>query len=148
MSSASAHTNPYETPSSALLQIKGMLERRRVVKLYFGLAVGAVLARGAAALSLESVRPLELAGVAALAGALPALFGYACRRPVGRAGLWKLWLPIAIAGAASAGMTSMPLRLEPELWRAAQLYARLFDAPLCAALYLYAFRSPEMWRQS
>jgi hypothetical protein len=144
----SARANPYRTPESALHELEQRLERRLVLKFYFGLAIAAALWRGVAALSVEPARLPDLGGVALIASALPALFGYAFRRRLGRPWLWKLALPLPLAGAALTELDFVPLYLGTAgpLHALAKIYVRLFDAPLIAALFLYAFRSPELWR--
>jgi hypothetical protein len=141
-----ARTNPYETPRSTLHQLERMLERRRIVKLYLGLAALVLAARVLAA-SQPAADLLDLAGVAALGISLLALFGYAYRRPLGRAWLWKVWLPVALLGAAAVDLT-LPLTAFPRFAFPVRAYLYVFDALLCAALYLYAFRSPDVWRSA
>lgn len=150
MSAPSARANPYQTPTSALRALERALEPRRIVKLYFAMLATLLLTQ--MAVSLAVAPPLRLLGVAMLASALPALFGYAYRRRIGRAWLWQLWFPASVVGAVIAPVDLL-LRLTPPLLAlryplAAQLYAHLFALPLVGALYLYAFRSPEIWRRS
>lgn len=142
--SEAARTNPYETPVSTLHQLDRMLERRLVVKLYLILAVVSVAARAALA-GQSPVRAIDLAGVLALGLSLPALLGYAYRRPIGRAWMWKLWLPVSVLGAATLPL-GFPIVLAPRFALAGRGYVYVFDALLCASVYLYAFRSPELWR--
>ena len=128
-----------------LHQLDAMLERRRVVKLYLGLAALVLAGRAIAAVQAGGV--LDLAGVTALGISLLALFGYAYRRPFGRASFWKLWVPVALVGVAIIDLT-FPLASFPKFAFPVRAYLYVFDALLCAALYLYAFRSPDIWRNS
>jgi hypothetical protein len=143
--SGTARANPYQTPSSALHELEGMLERRLVLKLYLVLASLGVAVRTLLVLMREPALPLDFVHVATLAISLLALLGYAYRRRIVGAQLWKLWLPVPIAVAVLAGFGLVHDELGnfPLVTRA---YAYLFDAPLWAAVYLYAFRSADIWR--
>ena len=146
--SATAHGNPYRTPTAALREGDAEQQRRRVLKLYLGLS----LVLGAARALDASLPTFNFVGLGVVAFSCAGLFGYAFRRRVGRPWLWALWLPVHVAWTMTAELVLVPRDLvlvwggPGRLTAFGHLYAQLFELPLYAALYLYAFRSPEIWR--
>ena len=79
------------------------------------------------------------------------VFGYAYSRPIGQRRWWVAWLPIQVSWDAFVTFVLGPQGLayampdaEP-LTAAENLGAVLILVPLYSALYLYAFRSPQLW---
>src|SRR5262245_27162971 len=148
MSATDARATPDEHPVSRPVS-KGMPGRRLVLKLYRALQVPTLSLRLLWALGLEPHYSLDFVPFATFAASLPALLGYAFRRGIGSAWLWKAWLPVPLAWivVSELGLFDVPVDhqgFSPGQW----LAGYLFDGPVYVALYLYAFRSPEIWQRS
>ncbi len=123
-------------------------------KVYFWLLVVASLIGLPAFVFLGTIQAIDLVDLPLSLVSLVGLFAYAHRRSLGTQRFWRFWMPAVLLwdiavltyfvpqGLAYALPDSEPTTL------AENVFSFALAVPLYAALYLYAFRSPELWEGS
>lgn len=120
-------------------------------KIYFWFLVMVVGAFFGASLvqGLDAVKIIDFViSLISLAG----LFGFAYRRKIGVSLLWKVWLPVIVAWDAWTNFLWNGLSgFHGLAWLDVIVVGAVFDAIFAGeyiALYLYGFRSEEIWRKA
>lgn len=95
----------------------------------------------------EDLDVLDTISYAISALSLVGVFGYAYSKPLLQPRLWQLWLPIALlADIYFFGYEVLYPELdEPMSAVAVIVFYAIFAVPQYVALYLYGFRSKELW---
>ncbi len=147
--------NPYAPPTAPLGE-PGPSRRSVWWKVYLWALVGLSLL-GYAVLGIQWMQPADVIDLVLAFVSLVGLFGYAYSRRIRGPGFWRLWLPLQVAWSLAFALLLVPLGAAEQIpveggevpgsdgWdRAIGLALAL---PLYVALFLYAYRSPELWRR-
>jgi hypothetical protein len=143
--------NPYRPPSAELVSDSRRAPRRLGWKVYFGF-VALLTAIGVMVEGVAWMQPLDALSYSGALVSLCGLFGYAFSRRIGTFQFWRIWLLVALLfdvlyetlltelGLANQIPGSEPL--QPVEW----VVIIPLILPVYFGLYLYGYRSPELWQ--
>ncbi len=144
-------TNPYTPPQADLASATESTPRSIWWKLYFALVVLLQLLTIAVVLPETSLGPIETIDLPASMISLLGMWAFAFQRQLGRARFWQIWFPVIVTWDMVILFYFVPQGLAYALsgsdptTATENLFSLALGAPLYAALYLYAFRSNDMW---
>lgn len=143
--------NPYAPPTAELLDGARPQSRRLGWRIYFWILLAGFVVGIPAFVYLGTVQTADVIDWLVSAVGMLGLFGYAYRRAIAARRFWAAWLPFQVLWDLLVAFLLVPRALAyafPEAEPSTlveDLAAFAFLVPLYVALFLYSFRSRELW---